>query len=129
MKSFVITLLVCWFSITVLAQESVLSRNSNLRSGPSSSSKLLETLPAGTTVTVISKSPRSGYVRVTTEGHQTGWVWSRNVTEGAAVEKKEQPSGPASPPTPNSKTRVGDAQIYPRSDLTPGKPDPSVSQE
>ena len=113
----------------LLAQESVLSRNSNLRSGPSSSSKLLASLPAGTPITVLSKSPRSGYVRVTTEDHQTGWVWSKNVKNEVAVGKPEQPSSPASPATANASSRVGDTQIYPKSEVTPGKEDASVSQD
>src|ERR1039457_4714190 len=87
MKNIIITLLVFFLSITVVAQEAVLSRNSNLRSGPSSSSNALGSLPTGTAVTVISKYPRSGYVKVkTTDGNQSGWILKRNVTEAEAEE-------------------------------------------
>ena len=129
MKSILAILLWCFFSMAVLAQESVLSQNSNLRSGPSSGSKLLASLPAGTTVTVVSKYPRSGYVRVTTEDHQTGWVWSRNVKQGTTANNKEQPAAPANPPGVGSEARVGDTEIYPKADQTPGKEDQDVSQD
>lgn len=126
----IITLLAGLLSFTVLAQEALLSHNSNLRSGPSSSSKVIESLPAGTAITVISKYPRSGYVKIetTTEDRQSGWVLKRNVTEAEAKEK-EQTSRPAGPSTETSGAMVGDAQIHPKSDLTPGKEDPRVSQD
>jgi|ERR1017187_444752 uncharacterized protein YraI len=123
------TLLAFLLAISVIAQEAVLSHNSNLRSGPSSSSKVLGSLPSGTAVTVISKYPRSGYVKVkTTDGSQSGWVLQRNVAEAAAT-GETQPDQPDHTATQISGSRVGDAQIYPRSDLTPGKEDPSVSQD
>jgi len=125
MKDLVVTLLAVWLSIAAVAQEAVLSRNSNLRSGPSSASKALGLLSAGTAVTVISKSPRSGYVKVrTTDSGQSGWIWKRNVTEAEAKEET-QPGRPDHTPTQSS----GDAQIYPKSDQTPGKEDPRVSQD
>jgi uncharacterized protein YraI len=117
---FMLTLLACLFCITVRAQEAVLSHNSNLRSGPSSSSKLAGALPAGTAVTVISKYPRSGYEKVkTADGRLTGWVWKKNIAEGEAETTRPQRSG----------SRVGDDQIYPRPELTPGKEDPRVTQD
>ena len=124
-----ITLLACLLFLTGLAQGAVLSRNSSLRSGPSSSSKLIATLPAGAAVTVISKYPRSGYVKVEiADGGQSGWVWKKNVAEAEATEKTP-PSEPVRPSGNISGTRVGDDQIYPRSDLTPGKADPRVTQD
>src|ERR1017187_1229793 len=122
----IVALLAFLLPITVVAQEAVLSRNSNLRSGPSSSSKALGSLPTGTAVTVISKYPRSGYIKVkTTDGNQSGWILKRNVTEAEAEET--QPRRPDPTPTQSSRSQVGDAQIYPKPDLTPGKEDPRVS--
>ena len=74
MKKFlIISILVCLFTTVVQAQTNTVSRDSNLRSGPSSSSKLVGALPAGTAVTVISKYPRSRYVKVkTTDDRQVG---------------------------------------------------------
>jgi hypothetical protein len=124
-----ITLLACFLFLDGLAQGAVLSRNSNLRSGPSSSNKLIKTLSAGAEVTIISKYPRSGYVKVKVAGSDhTGWVWKKNVTEGEAT-AKTPPSEAVRPPENISGTRVGDDQIYPRSDLTPGKADPRVTQD
>lgn len=128
-NTLIITLLVFLLSIAVVAQESVLSRNSNLRSGPSSSSKVLGSLPTGTAVTVISKYPRSGYIKVkTTDGSLSGWILKGNVTEAEAKEEA-QPRQSDHTPTQSSGSKAGDAQIYPKSDLTPGKEDPRVSQD
>jgi uncharacterized protein YraI len=123
----VLTLLLAFFlSAAASAQQATISRNSNLRSGPSADSKILDSLKAGTSVTVISKFPRLGYVRVQTQQNgETGWVWQANIQEAQAT-------GPVStagtPPTaPGS--RVGDAAIYPIARLTPGKEDPTVTQD
>lgn len=129
MKIFLSILLACLLSATVKAQEAVLSHNSNLRSGPSSSSKVLGSLPVGIAVTITSKYPRSGYVKVKSkEDGRTGWVLKRNVTEAGSKEKK-QIDQPASPSAGTSSTLAGDVQIYPKSDLTPGKEDPRVTQD
>jgi len=123
-----ITLLACLWCLTTRAQEVVLTRNSNLRSGPSSSSRLIKTLSNGTAVTVISKHPRSGYVKVQTS-EDTGWVLQKNVKEAPAESAKGQIAPPTSSPRENPPARVGDAQIYPKSELTPGKADPTVTQD
>jgi len=77
---------------------------------------------------LISKSPRSGYVKVKTDDGQVGWVLKRNVTETEAKEQQPSPQ-PANPSGEKSGSGVGDAQIYPRPELTPGKEDPRVSQD
>src|SRR2546423_432192 len=125
----IVTVLACLLPIAALAQAAVLSRNSNLRSGPFSSSKKIGSLPAHTAVTVISKYPRSGYVKIKTmDGGQMGWVLKRNVME-TEVKAKEPNPRPAGPSRQNSGSTVGDAQIYPKPELTPGKEDPRVSQD
>jgi uncharacterized protein YgiM (DUF1202 family) len=123
MKKFlIISMLACLFTTVVQAQTVVVSRDSNLRSGPSSSSKRVGALPTGTAVTVISRYPRSGYVKVkTTNDLQAGWVLRRNITNAELKAERAQPH--------RSGSRVGDDQIYPISDLTPGKEDPGVTQD
>ena len=119
-------LLASWFSTVLWGQEASISRNSNLRSEPSTSARILAALPAGAAVTIVSKYPRSGYVRVqTAKDGKTGWVYEKNVKLG------ESPSviAPAVPvPAPGS-ARVGDTSIYPDPKLTPGKADVTVTQE
>ena len=90
---------------------------------------MIETFPAGVAVTIISKYPRSGYVKVkVADSDQKGWVWKKNVTEGEAT-AKTLPSEAVIPSENIFGTRVGDDQIYPRLDLTPGKADPRVTQD
>ena len=73
------TLSVFVVSTVALAQSASVSHNSNLRSGPSTQSKILETVPANSQVTIISKYPREGYVRVETADHaHVGWVLSND---------------------------------------------------
>jgi uncharacterized protein YgiM (DUF1202 family) len=122
-KILVIPLLSCFLAISALAQDLILTRNSSLRSGPSSSSKLIDSLPAGTAVTVISKHPPSGYIKVEIKDGKAGWVLQRNVAE-PTVKEGQQPSPSASPGS-----GVGDAQIYPKPDMTPGKEDSHVTQD
>lgn len=119
-------LLACFLSAAASAQQASILRNSNLRSGPSSDSRILASLKAGTSVTVISKYPRLGYVRVQTpDNGDTGWVWKINVQEAATPGPGPAPT-PAPPSAPG--TRVGDPAIYPIVQQTPGKEDPTVTQ-
>jgi hypothetical protein len=117
-------LLACIISFAAYGQQSALNHNSNLRSGPSTTSRILKTLPAGTSITVISKFPRLGYVRVhDASGDNTGWVLERNV---AAVPSSEVSAGAAPAHSPDH--LAGDSSIYPDPHNTPGKPDPTVTQ-
>jgi len=109
------------------AQSAVLSHNSNLRRGPSLQSKIIETIPANSQVTIISRYPREGYLRVQTADHiHVGWVIQKNVS--AMQSTMAILSSPLSF-TVKSKSREGDAEIYPDSKMTPGAPDPSVIQD
>jgi uncharacterized protein YraI len=120
----ILTLFSLWMlSIAAWGQAASLSHNSNLRSGPSTSSRRLALLPAGTAVTVISRYPRSGYVRVQTTEEETGWVLQRNVTPAETPE-----IAPANVPKQTPGTLVGDGRIYPNPQRTPGKADPTVTQ-
>ena len=117
-------LLACTIPFAACAQQTSLMRNSNLRSGPSTSGHILKTLPAGTSVTVISKFPRLGYVRVhDTSADNTGWVLERNL---AAVPSPETTAGAA--PAHAHGHLAGDSSIYPDAHNTPGKADPTVTQ-
>ena len=119
-------LLLCFVALAASAQSASTTRTSILRTGPSKTSKRLDSLPPGTALTIISKYPRSGYVRVHTTTDETGWVLQHNVTVAAAPE----PSTPTIPATPvaTSSARPGAAEIYPDATMTPGKPDPTVTQ-
>ena len=118
-----IFVLACCFSVAAFGQEASITRNSNARSGPSTGSKTVGHLSAGTAVTILSKYPRDGYVRVQTADDTTGWVWAKNVR---ATEPPALP--PAAPAREVTGARAGDAQIYPNAQQTPGKGDPSVTQ-
>lgn len=109
------------------AQEASISRNSNLRSVPSPDGKIAGHLPAGTAVTVISKYPRSGYVRVETSEGETGWVYQRNTAIGQATATTVA-SEPKKTLNEIQAARIGDLAIYPKAQFTPGEPDPSVTQ-
>jgi len=127
MKSILSFLVACLLTAAAFGQPASISRNSNLRSGPSTSSKLIASLKVGTAVTIISRYPRLGYVRVqTADKAETGWVWQNNVTQPQAPESNAGVSGPALP-VPGA--RAGDAAIYPIAAQTPGKADPTVTQD
>jgi len=116
-----------WFvlcSSSALAQEVFTTRSSNLRSGPYIKSKVIRTLSQGASVTVISKYPRLGYMRVhDRSADDAGWVLQRNLSAIG-----EQDVAAQSMPVPDSKARIGNASIYPDAHTTPGRPDPSVTQ-
>ncbi|HEY0262950.1 MAG TPA: hypothetical protein VGC07_00370 [Granulicella sp.] len=125
MSKVLMYLLACMLPLAACAQQNSLARNSNLRSGPYTTSKRLKTLPAGTNITIISKYPRLGYVRVhEASADDTGWVLERNL---AAVPSPEvvAEAAPLSPP----EHLAADSSIYPDPQNTPGKPDPTVTQE
>lgn len=129
MKKILILLLACFLSAaSVSAQSALISHNSNLRSGPSPSSRNIRLLPAGAAITVISRYPRLGYVRVQeAKDGETGWVWERNVTGGKAQESILSPPLDVLPKeVPGHK--VGEPGVYPILQLTPGREDPTVTQ-
>jgi len=128
MKKVLPSLLVCLLCSVAWGQQASISHNSILRSGPSSGSKRLDHLPAGTAVTIISKYANSGYVRVETgDQGETGWVLKNNVKQGEVTVSPQPPQNGGQPPK-SSSAKAGDPQIYPNSQMTPGKPDPSVTQ-
>ena len=114
----------CTLSFAACAQQASITRNSNLRSGPYTTSKILKTLPAGTSITVISKYPRLGYVRVHDASQDnTGWILERNLTAAPSPEMAVEAA-----PAHSLDHLAGDSSIYPDSHRTPGKADPTVTQ-
>src|SRR5215471_12824143 len=90
-------------TISAFAQTATVERNSNLRKSASSSSTVVELLPAGTQVSLISNRKLSGYYHVRAQDGEAGWVFARNVTASTAAETSPtaipstaQPAGPQS---------------------------------
>jgi hypothetical protein len=77
------------FTVHAVSQTGRLQHNSNLRKSASTSSAVIELLPAGTQVTLMSSKRRSGYYHVQAADGSTGWVLAKNVsvsaTNGARV--------------------------------------------
>jgi hypothetical protein len=83
-----------WFITLAGAQSAIVKRNVVLRTKASSSSKAITTLKPPATVTLINPAARNGFLHVTTEDGDKGWVFARNVqvqdegdaNEGGGVE-------------------------------------------
>jgi len=122
-------LLACLLAAAAWGQEATLTHNSNLRSEATSQSKSLGLLPAGTAVTITSTAAVQGYVQVkTADGAKTGWVWQKNVKETETGGGGQTPAN-GGPPNVAPGARVGDPEIYPNAQMTPGKADPRVTQD
>jgi hypothetical protein len=63
----------------VTAQTATVKRNVVLRSKASSSSNRITTLKPPATLTLINPKAKAGFLHVTTEGGDTGWVFANNV--------------------------------------------------
>lgn len=61
------------------AQTAVVTRNVNLRTGPSTTFAIIRLLRPPDEVLVLDPQPQHGYYEVRTAGGTHGWVWSRNV--------------------------------------------------
>lgn len=94
----VLLILLVFSAISVFSQTASVKRNSNLRKSASSSSAVVEALPAGAQVTLISNKKRSGYYHVQAEDGLAGWVFARNVTVSAGGETST--TGTPSTPQP-----------------------------
>ena len=69
--------LVFIFTLSALSQTVSLQHNSNLRKSASTSSAIIDLLPAGAQVTLISNKRRSGYYHVRAAAGAIGWVLAR----------------------------------------------------
>jgi uncharacterized protein YraI len=124
MSRILMCLLGCTLSFAAYAQQASITRISNLRSGPYTTSRVLRTLAAGTSITVISKYPKLGYVRVhDASGDNTGWMLERNLSAASSLEIAAEAALPHS-----LDHLAGDGSIYPNFHSTPGKADPTVTQ-
>jgi uncharacterized protein YgiM (DUF1202 family) len=92
-----IIVLPVFFANSAFSQTATLKRSSNLRKSATSSSAIIEELPAGAAVTLISNTKRSGYYHVHAEDGQAGWVLARNVKVSEAAEARRAPRPGAAP--------------------------------
>lgn len=77
------------FSAQNLPDQVEVTRNVNLRAGPSSSEKILDQFRPPERLDLVDSEPTDNYFHVKTEEGQTGWVYSRNVKRIAATERPE----------------------------------------
>lgn len=78
---------------TLLGQSVVVTRNVNLRTGPSTSHSIIELLHPTDELMLLEPASPSGYYHVRTAGGEAGWVWGRNVRIESFVEE-ESDDGP-----------------------------------
>lgn len=71
--------LVCFFSLPVIAHDLIVNRNSSFREESSSSSSLLLKLKPGDELILLNHERENGYYRAAHKDGN-GWVWGRNVT-------------------------------------------------
>ena len=72
-------LLLFAFQTPLAAQTAVVTRNVNLRTGPSSSRAIIRQLAPPDELTVLTPDKTNGYWEVRTAGGDHGWVWGNNV--------------------------------------------------
>jgi hypothetical protein len=89
------------------AQLGTVSRAAILRRDPSTKSKALEHLAAGTRVTLVDATPDGGFYHVKTEDDQVGWVWSKNVSVS-----ESSPTPPETSVTPQPAGTQCDAGLW-----------------
>jgi Bacterial SH3 domain len=72
-------LLLCGAAGIAGAQTAVVTRNVNLRAGPSTSDSILRLLHPPDEVTLLDPVKHAGYFEVRTAGGTHGWVWANNI--------------------------------------------------
>jgi uncharacterized protein YgiM (DUF1202 family) len=91
MKAFLVALSL--MASSAAAQTAVVTRNVNLRTGPSSSRSIVRQLAPPDELAILDPQQTNGYWEVRVAGGDQGWVWSRNVrVTGAAP--AANPAGP-----------------------------------
>src|ERR1700752_3527385 len=88
-------LLICTAAPPLGAQTAVVTRNVNLRTGPSSSQPIIRLLHPPDELNVLDPNQQNSYYEVRTAGGDHGWVWSHNVRLTAAPVPPAPPSSPA----------------------------------
>ena len=80
MRKFLGLVAVCVLSISLaIAQTATVKRNVVLRSKASSTSTAITTLKPPATLTLINPAARNGFLHVTTDDGDKGWVYAKNV--------------------------------------------------
>jgi len=92
------TLAILFVCSTAAAQTAVVTRNVNLRRGPSSKRAIIETLAPLDELTILSPNQQHGYWEVRAADGEHGWVWAANVRVGT--------SDTAPPPPPSGATSL-----------------------
>jgi hypothetical protein len=94
-KLFLLLILLC--PPALAAQTAVVTRNVNLRKGPSSSKAIIRLLEPPDELVVLDPALTNSYYEVRTAGGDHGWVWSHNVrlTAAPAPAPPPAPTGPA----------------------------------
>jgi hypothetical protein len=93
---------------SVRAQNATTNRNVNLHRNPSASSHILEHLATGTRLTLVDRSPDSGFYHVRTEDDQVGWVFAKYVS----VSPMSTPTTSSTPPVTNECDANIAAHVY-----------------
>lgn len=97
--------------LSALAQNATANRNVILRRDPSTASVVLAHLSRGARLTLVDKSPTSGFYHVRTEDDQVGWAWSKFVTLSGPSTPPPNPPPPL-PPPPQQPTTQCDSSLW-----------------
>lgn len=96
MRVFAAVVLLCGCAATLGAQsQAVATSNVNVRSGQSKSSRILDELSEGDTVTLLSPSLRRGYYHIQEASGTKGWVYSHYIEVVGAAAESTQAGTPA----------------------------------
>ncbi len=79
MKRFLATVAFVLLATRAAAQAAVVTRNVNLREGPSTTSAIKQKLEPPDELTLLDSTQTNGYYEVRVAGGEQGWVWARNV--------------------------------------------------
>jgi hypothetical protein len=110
--------LLCIAPLAAFAQRAVARSGLNVRTAQSTSSRVVGHLAAGDTVTVLSPSPRMGYLHVESAAGVKGWAWGvrlQIISEATTPSGGRGVPGPTTPtlsPTPATRTS-GSSSIDP----------------
>jgi uncharacterized protein YraI len=72
-------IVLCLAAARLPGQAAVVTRNVNLRTGPSTTHPILRLLRPPDELTVLDPTKHTGYYEVRTAGGSHGWVWAKNV--------------------------------------------------
>lgn len=89
-----IALILALSAATLHAQTAVVTRNVNLRTGPSSSRAIIRQLAPPDELLILDPDQDNGYYEVRTAGGDHGWVWARNVRVTGTTPPPPDPGGP-----------------------------------